>query len=78
MSIGTHPRLVVALFLSVPSERLRDWRHRGLIGDTCDVRTRAVGFDITEVSRVMRSLRRTRPRVALDDETWRYNAERVR
>ncbi len=77
MNVGTRPGPVVALFLSVRPDRIRDWKRRGLIGPTCDVETRQEGFDVQDVVRVMRNLLSTRPRVALDDETWRSHADRV-
>lgn len=77
MDVGTRPGPVVALFLSVRPDRLRDWKRRGLIGPTCDVRTRQEGYDVRDALRVRDSLATTRPRVALDDEAWRSHAERL-
>lgn len=80
MTVGTRPAPVIAAFLSLVPDRLRDWRRRGLIGPTCDVRTRQEGYDVAEVARIARTRRPAyaRPRVVLDNQAWRSHAERVR
>ena len=77
MTLGTRPGPMVALFLNVRPDRLRDWKRRGLIGRTCDVRTKKEGYDVNEANRVLLSLSTTRPRQTLDNEAWRSHAERV-
>lgn len=77
MKVGTRPGPVIAAFLSLRPERLRDWKRRGLLGPSCDVRTRQEGFDVNEALRVSQQLNTTRPRVALDEQEWRSHAERV-
>ena len=77
MTIGTRPGPIVALFLNVRPDRLRDWKRRGLIGRTCDVQTKQEGYDVVEAYRVLMSLSKTRPRETLDKAAWRSHAERV-